>query len=291
MAGKKAQLVLSQRGKSSVVRSTGSSNGHVSYRGGYEWTSVETDTGDDVDDPCVKAWQRINIWHSRQKCTFKRSSVSSEFIDEQNYPRFYIHDDLSIDLSSFLRKILRNRFHHKRNLKLQSCLLMRETKNISHPFRGVVVEWSTTLWSAISSRVETSRVFERDPKNPRRKRKIFRILSATFNVVVERSRSSSWSASTIDWDLGVSFQSFEHDLFPLGRLYACGRDETGRVSAGIRGVYRRGTAEELKRTGTNPSGAECPFGEKQVLFSSSSPLTATSIYTAFALTLQRRIVF
>lgn len=58
MAGKKAQLVLSQRGKSSVVRS---SNGHVSYRGGYEWTSVETDTGDDVDDPCVKAWQRINI--------------------------------------------------------------------------------------------------------------------------------------------------------------------------------------------------------------------------------------
>lgn len=61
MAGKKAQLVLSQRGKSSVVRSTGSSNGHVSYRGGYEWTSVETDTGDDVDDPCVKAWQRINI--------------------------------------------------------------------------------------------------------------------------------------------------------------------------------------------------------------------------------------
>lgn len=244
MAGKKAQLVLSQRGKSSVVRSTGSSNGHVSYRGGYEWTSVETDTDDDVDDPCVKAWQRINIWHSRQKCTFKRSFVSSEFIDDQNYPRFYIHDDLSIDISSFLRKILRS--IPPRNLKLQSCLLMRETKNISHPFRGVVVEWS---------------------------------------------RSSSWSASTIDWDLGVSFQNFEHDLFPLARLYACGRDETGRVSAGIRGVYRRGTAEELKRTGTNPSGAECPFGEKQVLFSSSSPLTATSIYTAFALTLQRRIVF
>lgn len=46
------------------------------------------------------------------------------------------------------------------------------------------------------------------------------------------------------------------------------------------------SAAELKRTGTNPSGAECPFGEKQVLFSSSSPLTATSIYTAFALTLQ-----
>lgn len=285
MAGKKAQLVLSQRGKSSVVRSTGSSNGHVSYRGGYEWTSVETDTGDDVDDPCVKAWQRINIWHSRQKCTFKRSSVSSEFIDEQNYPRFYIHDDLSIDLSSFLRKILRS--IPPRNLKLQSCLLMRETKNISHPFRHFQRR-CRVIDNIVVGHIEQSRnescLWTRSEKSEEETKNI------TFNVI-EWSRSSSWSASTIDWDLGVSFQSFEHDLFPLGRLYACGRDETGRVSAGIRGVYRRGTAEELKRTGTNPSGAECPFGEKQVLFSSSSPLTATSIYTAFALTLQRRIVF
>lgn len=85
--------------------------------------------------------------------------------------------------------------------------------------------------------------------------------------------------------LACRFKLFS--LFPLGRDFMRAGETKG--SRQVYGYIDEGqvpSAAELKRTGTNPSGAECPFGEKQVLFSSSSPLTATSIYTAFALTLQ-----
>lgn len=71
--------------------------------------------------------------------------------------------------------------------------------------------------------------------------------------------------------------------FPSGRLYVCGRDETERVSAGIHRTRGRSQRGGIKAN-RYPSGVpECPFEEKQVPFR-LLPLTATSVYTTFALT-------
>lgn len=229
----------------------------------------------------VKAYKYIR---SRQKCIFKRSS---RFIRIHRWPKLstLLYSRRPIDRSSFLRKIVRS--IPPRNLKLESCLLMRETKNISYPFRNV--EWSTILWSAILTRIETSkRVVSLNEcailstlhslssdRNHRRDRNeclnaIRKIRGETRNISYpfrhfqrrrDRLESKRVRVSTIDWDLGVSFQTFQ--LVSTGkRLYACGRDE--RVSAGIR-VYRRGTGPErggIKANRYQPFGGWMPVRRK-----------------------------